>query len=142
MSFCGYACPLPRNTQKNTERNKEIRKSKERTGPRLHKHLPRIQNSIRIENFLDSLHDLERRTIDRVVHVLSLDVTDAVFAGDRAAEIDRELECFGNALPCAGDRVGVAEVRDECVVLAADIFDSCDELGNFRTRHDYVLVDL
>ena len=46
----------------------------------LNKHLPRIQNSVRIENLLDPLHDLKRRTIDGVVHVLSLYVADAVLA--------------------------------------------------------------
>ena len=88
----------------------------------------------------------QRRFIDSVVKILRFYVADAVFTGDRAAEIDGELERFGDAFAGTGYGVKVvavndkiymdiaiarmAEIGDEGVVPLANLFDRCNKFGN------------
>src|SRR5438552_13189581 len=42
----------------------------------LNKHLSRIQDPVRVENFLDAFHDLECRAVDCVAEIRRLDIAD------------------------------------------------------------------
>jgi hypothetical protein len=54
--------------------------------------LPRIQNPERVERFLEQLHQVEARVAEGAAEEGFLREADAVFARDRAAEADGEVE--------------------------------------------------
>ena len=123
----------------------------------LNKHLARIENAVRIEDFFDFFHYRKRRRVDRHIEILRFDVADAVFAGDRAAESYGESESFFDAFSRSRDRfgivavaheidvniavAGVSEVGDECVVCFPYFFDAANEFGDFGTRNDDIFVE-
>ena len=53
-----------------------------------YKHFARIQDAVWVKDLLDAFHDFDRGPVEGVIEVLGLDVADAVFAGDGAAESD------------------------------------------------------
>src|SRR5690554_1718739 len=57
--------------------------------------LARIEQTVRVERRLDAEEGVQRRAIELLAHLVDLLHADAMLAGDRAAERDRQLQDVG-----------------------------------------------
>src|SRR3989344_6485913 len=116
-----------------------------------------IEYALGVELALDAAHEIERDGIDGAVDVIALGHPDAMFAGQRSAELQHQIEHArqtgqGVAFLLRILRIieqvhvdvavtGVAKIDDRDAVFARQLFEAVDQIGNTRDRHDHVFVE-
>ena len=113
-----------------------------------------IQRALRIECTVDAAHEIEIGVGEEKRHQFTFFHTDAVLAGEAAADLDAVANDFGGCLHGAlelfvvaqivendGMKIAVAGMEDVADVeseLSTDFLDAAERLRKFRTRDDAV----
>jgi hypothetical protein len=122
------------------------------------KHFPWVQDAKRVECAFDPFHGLNGSGGHRHAKIWRLDITDAVLAADRAAQVDRDRKGLANGLASPANSLfvisvthevdmdvavaSVAEIHNKRLKSEPYLFDSLDQFRDARAWNDDVFIEL